>query len=69
EIARALNAAGVMAICAVPGSTPREREQARATIGSGRFLLMDAARLPGEIPAAAQEVCRVLREAGYLGEA
>jgi len=67
EIARALNLAGAMAICAVHGSAAREREQARGIVGAGRFMFVDAARLPREVAAAAAEVCQLLRAAGYLG--
>jgi hypothetical protein len=66
-VAHALNSAGTIAICAVPGSTVRERERARGMIGSGRFLWVDAWRLPGETPAAAAEVCQLLRASGHLG--
>jgi sulfate adenylyltransferase large subunit len=69
ETARALNSAGAIAICAVPGSAARERDEAHGIIAAGRFLWVDASRLPSEIPAAAAEVCQLLRAAGYLGTA
>ena len=69
EIACALNSAGAIAICAVPGSTAKEREQARALVGSARFLSVSAADLPPEIPEAAADICRLMSAAGYLGAA
>jgi sulfate adenylyltransferase large subunit len=69
EIARALNSAGAIAVCIVPGSGGREREQARGIIGPERFVFVEASRLPGENLAAAAEVCQLLRAAGYLGTA
>jgi sulfate adenylyltransferase large subunit len=69
EIARALNLAGAIAICTVPGSAAREREEARGSIGAERFLVVDASGLPAEIAAAAAEVCRLIRSASDLGAA
>ena len=69
EVARALNSAGAIAICVASGSTAREREQARGIVGAGRWFVVDVSRLPAEIPAAAEEVCQLLRAAGYLGTA
>jgi len=69
EFAQVLNSAGAIVLCVVPGSPAREREQARGTIGAGRFLSVDASRLPVELAAAAAEVCQLLRTAGYLGAA
>jgi len=66
EIARALNGAGVIAICAVPGSTAREREQAGAIIGAERFFVVEATQLP-EAAQAAAEVYSLLRAGGHLG--
>ena len=66
EIACALNTAGVMAICAVQGSSAAEREKAQATIGADRFVTVDAARLPDDIVSAAAEVRHLLRAGGYL---
>jgi adenylylsulfate kinase-like enzyme len=67
EIARALNSAGAIAVCIVPGSGGRE--QARGIIGPERFVFVEASRLPSENLAAAAEVCQLLRAAGYLGTA
>ena len=69
EFAQVLNSAGAIAICVVPGSAAREREQARGIIGAGRFFSVDASQLPGEIALAAAEACRLLHAAGYLGAA
>ena len=68
DIARALNSAGVIALCAAPASAARERDQARGVIGADRFLLVDVSRLAAtEGPAAtAAEVRQLMRAAGFL---
>jgi hypothetical protein len=66
EIAQALNSAGVIAICAVQGSTPAEREKARAAIGSERFVPVDRDGLPEDVAAAAAEIRQLLHAAGSL---
>jgi sulfate adenylyltransferase large subunit len=66
ETARALNSAGAITICVAPGSTASKRDEAQGIITAERFFWVDAARLPGEIPEAAAEVCQLLRAAGYL---
>ena len=66
DTARALNSAGAIAICAVPGGPASEREQALALVGAARFISVDAASLPAGIAAAAAEVRQLLRAAGFL---
>ncbi len=60
EMARLLNAAGVIAICAAPGSGEQERQQAQNTIGPDRFVHV------ADAPAAA-DVCQRLRAEGVWG--
>jgi len=64
DAARALNSAGLIALCAAPASDAREREQARTRIGAARFVAIDPA--PGGTSSAAAEVRHILEDAARL---
>ena len=66
DFARALNAAGAIAVCAAPGSLATECERARRIVGEGRFLYIEA-ESSGTDDRFLSSVMAQLRAAGVTG--
>jgi sulfate adenylyltransferase large subunit len=67
ELARISNAAGLITICSVPAD-PESLQKARDLVGAERFLPVDAVSLPSNPSEAAEEICRLLEERGFIPE-
>ena len=67
ELARILNAAGLIAICSSASAEPEEFDRARALIGIDRFVPLSPEELPPDDEQAAAHIERLLEEAAFLG--
>ncbi|MBM3775377.1 MAG: sulfate adenylyltransferase subunit CysN [Acidobacteria bacterium] len=66
ELARVLNTAGLIALCALAKSSPEETRRARALAGEECFVEIDAARLRPSPEQAAVQICAILEEKGFI---
>ena len=67
DLARISNAAGLITICSVAADSGF-LEKAREVVGEDRFVAIDAATLPAKQAEAAEAVCRLLEERGFIPE-
>ena len=67
ELARISNAAGLITICAVAADSDLIG-QARLVVGEDRLVAVDAATLPPKQAEAAEAICRLLEERGFIPE-
>ncbi len=66
ELARMMNAAGLIVICSVAYDDPREQARALAMIGGERFLAVAASGLAAQDREAVEQICRMLQARGVL---
>jgi sulfate adenylyltransferase large subunit len=67
ELARISNAAGLITICSAPAD-PESLQKAKELVGAERFAAIDAATLPADQSEAAEEICRLLEDRGFIPE-
>jgi hypothetical protein len=60
------SAAGLITICSIASTEPEERERARALVGADRFLDIDPQTLSLRDEEAAQQVCQLLEDRGFI---
>jgi sulfate adenylyltransferase large subunit len=66
EVAKASADAGLISICPVAEDNASAREAVKRAVGSDRFLVVAAASLPAGPDRAADEICRILEDRGYI---
>jgi sulfate adenylyltransferase large subunit len=66
DVARASADAGLISICSVADDDASVREAVKRAVGSDRFLVVDPAGLPSGPEHAADEICRILEDRGYI---
>jgi hypothetical protein len=66
DVAQASTDAGLISICLVERENIPVRDALKHAVGSDRFLAASAASLPGDPEQAADEICRMLEERGYI---
>ncbi|HET8548772.1 MAG TPA: sulfate adenylyltransferase subunit CysN [Bryobacteraceae bacterium] len=67
ELARMSAAVGLITICSVASAQAGDRESARDTVGVDHFVAFEPEELPARDDEAAQRICRVLEDRGFLG--
>jgi sulfate adenylyltransferase large subunit len=68
ELARISNAAGLITICSVSAADAASLEKAQEVVGEDWFVAIEAATLPSDSPDAAEAICRLLEERGFIAE-
>jgi len=66
EVAAASTDAGLISVCAAAEDNSGSREALKHAVGSDRFLAVTAADLPADPEQAADEICRILEDRGYI---
>jgi hypothetical protein len=67
ELARISNAAGLITICSVAADAP-SLEKAREVVGADRFVAVEAGSFPADSSEAAEAICQLLAERGFIPE-
>jgi sulfate adenylyltransferase large subunit len=66
DTAQAFTDAGLISICLTTGDDSRARESLKRAVGSDRFMAASAASLPADAEEAAEEICRMLEDRGFI---
>jgi len=67
ELARILNAAGLIVICSEASDEPGERERALSLVGAARFVDIAPGDLSPRDDEAVGQICRMLEQRGLIG--